>query len=443
MKLLIWIDNFIGVYIEFRAERNVLLKSCLKCNLEKIEVEMKILIICQHYYPENFRINDISFELSKKGHEVTVLTGLPNYPQGRVLKEYKFFKNRNQEINAVKIIRSSLIGRGKSSIKMLLNYAWFAFFGSLKALVMKKDFDIVYVYQLSPITMAWPAIVVKKIKKIPMVIHCLDQWPISLTVGPISKNSFAYKLARKISHWTYNKADRIIISSRSFKKYFETEHGFSEKQKGLTYYPSYAESDYENVGSIDNDIFDLVFAGNIGPAQSVETIVEVANLMKETKQIMFHIIGDGLSLENCKKLAHQYNLQNIKFYGYHPIQDILQYYKLADAFLVTMVDNEVVNSTLPAKIQSYMLAGKPIFGAINGEVRDVVKEANVGECCVSGDSVGLAEVIRKVYNDKEKMGLYGENSYKYYKKNFEKEKCISKLEKIFEEEIEKRRINNV
>ncbi|MEG2464317.1 MAG: glycosyltransferase, partial [Malacoplasma sp.] len=204
---------------------------------------MKILVVCQHFYPENFRVNDLCFELVKKGHNVTVLTGLPNYPKGYVLPEYKWFKNRQQEINGVKIIRCSLIGRRTSTLMMGINYLWFMFFGCLKALFMKKDFDIVYAYQLSPITMVWPGIVVSKIKKIPLVLHCLDQWPISVTTGPIPKGSLLYKILFKISVWTYKKANRIIISSKSFKQYFITELKLKEDEKDFTYYPSYAENE--------------------------------------------------------------------------------------------------------------------------------------------------------------------------------------------------------
>ena len=181
---------------------------------------MKILVVCQHFYPENFRINDICYELVKKGNDVTVLTGLPNYPKGKILKEYKWHKNRNQVINGVKIKRCSLVGRGSSTFKMIINYMWFAIFGSIKALFMKKDFDIVYVYQLSPITMTWPAIVVKKIKKIPLIIHVLDQWPVSITTGGISKKSLPYKILTKWSKNAYSKADIITCSSKSFKNYF-------------------------------------------------------------------------------------------------------------------------------------------------------------------------------------------------------------------------------
>lgn len=398
---------------------------------------MKILVVCQHFYPETFRINDITYELVKKGHDVTVLTGLPNYPEGKVYKGYKWFQNRNQVINGVKIKRCSLVGRRKSTLMMGINYAWFAIFGCIKVLFMKKDFDVVYVYQLSPISMTWPAILVSKLKKIPLVIHCLDQWPISVTTGPIGKESALYKILEKMSIWSYNKADRIIISSKSFKRYFENELKISSDSKGLTYYPSYAESNYENVGQIDNDVFDIVFAGNIGPAQSVETIIETASLLKEHKDIMFHIVGDGLSRQVCEDLANKYELKNVKFYGFHPVEDMPQYYALADCFIITMVDNEVVNSTLPAKVQSYMLAAKPIVGAISGEVKEVIEEADCGYCTDSGNYRELAEIITKVYNDKETCSYFGKNSYSYYQNHFEKNKCIDDLVKIFTEEIEK------
>lgn len=396
---------------------------------------MKILVVCQHFYPENFRVNDICYELVKRGNDVTVLTGLPNYPKGKILKDYKFFKNRNQVINGVKIKRCSLVGRGNSTLMMMINYMWFAIFASIKALFIKKDFDLVYVYQLSPITMTWPAIIVKKLKKIPLVIHVLDQWPVSITTGGIKKESFVYKLLTSWSKSTYNQADLITCSSKSFKNYFINELKLS-KNKKFIYLPSYAESDYKNIKKTDNNIFDLVFAGNIGPAQSVETIVKAANILKDNKNIFFHIVGDGLNKNNCEQLANKYKLDNIKFYGYFDIKEMSKFYNLADAFLITMVDNEVVNSTLPAKVQSYMLAGKPIIGAISGEVKNVIEEADCGVCCNSLDYKSFANIILQASKDKN-LNKWSNNSFNYYKKNFEKEKCLDDLEKIFKKLIEK------
>lgn len=395
---------------------------------------MKILVVCQHFYPENFRINDICYELVKRGNDVTVLTGLPNYPKGKVLREYKWFRNRNQVINGVKVKRCSLVGRGSNTFTMMINYMWFAIFGSIKAMFMKKDFDIVYVYQLSPITMTWPAIVVKKMKKIPLIIHVLDQWPVSITTGGVSKKSLPYKILTRWSISAYNKADVITCSSKSFRNYFINELGLS-KDKKFIYLPSYAESDYEGVKKKNNGVFDLVFAGNIGPAQSVETIVEAANILKDNKKIMFHIVGDGLSRKKCEDLAKEYKLNNIKFYGYFPVSEMNKFYELADAFLITMVNNEVVNSTLPAKVQSYMIAGKPIIGAISGEVYDVIKEAKCGLCCESLDYEKFAELILEASKSKD-ISKWSKNAYNYYVNNFEKEKCLDDLEKILHKVID-------
>lgn len=395
---------------------------------------MKILVVCQHFYPENFRINDICYELVKRGNDVTVLTGLPNYPKGKVLKEYKFFKNRNQVINGVKIKRCSLVGRGNSTLMMMINYMWFAIFASIKAMFMKKNFDLVYVYQLSPITMTWPAIVVKKMAHIPLIIHVLDQWPVSITTGGISKKSLPYKILTKWSIYAYNKADLITCSSRSFKNYFINELGLS-KEKQFLYLPSYAEDNYKNIKTKKDDTFDLVFAGNIGPAQSVETIIEAANILKDNKKIKFHIVGDGLNRKICEDLAKEYKLDNIFFYGYHPVEDMPKYYQMADAFLITMVDNEVVNSTLPAKVQSYMIAGKPIIGSISGEVSAVIKDAKCGICCKSLDSKGLAKIILEA-SKSDKINEWSKNAYNYYLEHFEKEKCLDDLEKVLKNIVE-------
>lgn len=398
---------------------------------------MKILVVCQHFYPEQFRINDVCKELVKMGHDVTVLTGLPNYPKGKILKDYKWFKNRKQNIDGVKIVRCSLVGRGNSVLKLMINYLWFAFFGTLKALTMKKDFDIVYVYQLSPITMTYPAIAVKKVKKIPLVIHVLDQWPVSVTTTGVSKKSFIYKIVQRMSIRAYNKADLITCSSKPFENYFVNELGLS-KDKGFIYLPSYAESDYINIDTEKNDTFDLLFAGNIGPAVSVETIIEAANLLKDNKKIKFHIVGDGLSRQKCEDMVKEYGLSNVIFYGFHPVSEMKKFYSIADAFLITMLNNEVVNNTLPAKLQSYMAAGKPIIGAISGEAKRVIDEADCGLCCESLDYKSFASIIEKAANSK-KIKEWSKNAYDYYFNNFDKQKCMNDLEKVLQDEINKHR----
>lgn len=389
--------------------------------------QLRIFVVCQHFYPETFRINDICFELAKRGHTVTVLTGLPNYPKGKIYNGYRGFKRRKENIKGVNIERSFLIERGEGLLSMGLNYASFAIFASIKAFRIKKDYDVIFSYQLSPVTMVWPGIVMKWLIKKPLIIHCLDQWPISVTTGPIKKSSLIYKFLTKLSVWTYKQADLVTISSKSFAKYFKEELRIDKK---FVYWPSYAESDYKGIKFKKDKYFDILFAGNIGPAQSVQTIIYTANELREIKDIRFHIVGDGLSKNDCENLAKELKLDNVKFYGYYPVEEMPKFYSMADAFMITMADNEVVNQTLPAKLQSYMLAGKPILGAINGEVKDVVEEANCGVCCASLDYVGLGNLIKKHYKNQSLLEKWSNNSKKYYEKHFNKDKSLLNFEDI-------------
>jgi glycosyltransferase involved in cell wall biosynthesis len=310
---------------------------------------------------------------------------------------------------------------------MGLNYASFAINGSIRAYFLKEKFDSILVFQTSPVSMILPSIVVKHKQKIPLYVYCLDQWPISVTTGPIPEHSLFYKLLYHISTYHYKKADQILLSSKSFIHYFEDILKLPKEKYGLIYWPTYAEDVYGDSQYLENGVFDLVFAGNIGPAQSVETIIESAIHLKNNKNIHFHIVGDGLSLNICKKMAQDNSLSNVTFHGHHPVEAMKSYYDLADAFLITMVNNPVVNSTLPAKIQSYMKAGKPIIGAISGEVELVIQEAGCGWVGPSLNSTQLTQHIIDAYNQPKEARQKGQNGLFYYQKHFDKNKQLKIL----------------
>ncbi len=392
---------------------------------------MKILIVSQHFYPETFRINDIAIELATLGHSVTVLTGLPNYPSGIIAEGYRNHKKRDEIYQSVHILRTSIIGRGNSLLRMGLNYLSFAINASLKAFFLKEKFDVVFSFQTSPVSMVLPAIAYKLKNKTPLILYCLDQWPISLTAGPFNENGLAYRFFYHFSRWIYNQADTILLSSQSFKSYFQNVLKINSTDKGLIYWPSYAENLYQSIPHIENSHFDLLFAGNIGPAQNVEMIVEAANKLKASPEFHFHIVGDGLSLETCRKSANQNQLSNISFYGHHPVEEMPKFYALADAFLITMVDNPVMNQTLPAKVQSYMAAKRPILGAINGEVRNVIETAQCGLVTSSDDLEGFISNIQKSQKNPQQLAQWAENGYNYYQKNFNKEILIHQLVQYF------------
>jgi len=386
---------------------------------------MNILIVCQYFYPERFRVNDICFELVKRGYNVTVLTGLPNYPEGSILEDYK--KVRYEEINGVKVYRSWLIGRGNSRKSLFLNYISFAISSILRTYNINKDFDKILVYQLSPVTMALPGIVLKKRFKKPLIIYTHDLWPESISSGGVNQNSIIYKTVRKLSKYIYKSADEIWYSSEMFDKYFKEYLGVDIKNR---YLPSFAEKIFDNIGIQGHkNVINLVFAGNIGEMQSVETIVEVANILRHEKKVKFHIVGDGSSKKKCENLAKSFDLDNIVFYGSKPLEEMPYFYNLADAFIMTLKDNEVISYTLPNKVQSYLAAGKPILASVYGETKRIIEKSNSGLVSYPTDAAAFANNIlafSKLSSD-ERLTL-GINARNYYDNHFSRESYFKSLE---------------
>lgn len=386
---------------------------------------MKILVICQYYAPEPFRITDICEELVKRGHEVTVVTGVPNYPMGRIYDGYRHGEKRDEVINGVKVHRCFTIGRRTGTVWRFLNYYSYMFSSTHYVSKLKDDFDAVFVNQLSPVMMANAGIEYKKKHHTKMVLYCLDLWPESLVAGGVKRGSAIYKFFHRASEKIYKAADSILITSKSFAEYFEKEFGITDTQ----YLPQYAEALFtpEMCKKEPNDTIDLMFAGNVGAAQSVDTIIKAAALTQDIPNLRWHIVGDGSELENCKKQANDLHVQSVIFHGRKPIEEMPTYYAMADAMLVTMQEDPVLSMTLPGKVQTYMAAGKPIIGAIGGETAKVIGEAYCGLCGKPEDAEALAQNIRKfIQMDRELLGV---NSVDYYNAHYEKMLFIDKLER--------------
>jgi glycosyltransferase involved in cell wall biosynthesis len=377
-----------------------------------------MLVVCQYYYPEQFIINDICAELVNEGHEVTVLTGLPNYPSGVIDKEYGSLKKRHENIQGVNVIRSWLIGRGKGNLSLILNYLSFAATASLKSLFIRKDFDVIFVYQLSPVTMAIPGILLRALTRKPLILYCLDLWPESIVSRGVRRESLIYSILLRLTRWIYRKADKILISSSQFENYLAET---LRVRKKIRYLPSYAEEVFFSTKKVENGIIDFVFAGNIGEMQSVQTIIRAAELISDAKGIWIHIVGGGTALNECKALLAELSLENVTFYGHLPLHDMPRFYELADVFLITLKDNPILSYTLPRKVQTYMVSGKPIIAAINGETAKVIEEARCGLCSPAEDHHALAGNMMKFIKNQAEYAQYGENARKYYNDHFSKE----------------------
>lgn len=389
---------------------------------------MKILVVCQYYYPEPFRIHEVCEELCNRGHEVTVLTGLPNYPMGVIPEEYKDGKHRDEVVNGVHIIRVNEIPRSAGKVGLAKNYVSFAFFGCLKALMMKKDFDVIFVYQLSPVLMAIPGYVAKWFSRTKnLAIYCLDLWPESLSSLGIGKNSAFYKFMELVSKRIYKGAYAIGYTSRMFKKYFSQELAIGKMK--YVHIPQFADELFSNVSSsqnADKATIDYVFAGNIGEMQSVDTIIKAAALVTDDR-IRWHIVGDGSKYEDCKKLSKELGLDaKVTFYGRLPVEDMPRFYEMADAMIVTLADNKTISYTLPGKIQSYMAAGKACLASAAGETLSVITEAGCGLCAKPESPEDLARVAMQMAD--EDCREYGIKARKFYEDNYSKKSHVDLIE---------------
>ena len=390
---------------------------------------MKILVVCQHYYPEPFRITDICEELASMGHDVTVVTGRPNYPMGEIYPGYADKSHQDEIINGVKVHRCAIHPRKTGIVHRLWNYYSYSRLSSKYIKRLDESFDVVFINQLSPVMMANVGIKYAKKYNKKAVLYCLDLWPASLGAGGIN-TGVIYNFFHKVSRKIYRSVDEILISSKSFSKYFEDEFGICS----TTYLPQYAEETFtpDDCMKTPDENIDLMFAGNVGAAQSVDTIIRAAALCKDIENLRWHIVGDGKEFFACKELAEELEAPVI-FHGRKPIEEMPTYYAKADAMLVTMKDDPIISLTLPGKVQSYMAAGKPIIGAINGETQRVIAESQCGLCANAEDAEGLASCVRKFICSSNEAFI--QNSIGYYNSNYTKQRFISELQDILSENI--------
>lgn len=391
---------------------------------------MKVLVVTQYYWPEPFNTTEICEELAARGHEVTVLTGLPNYPEGEIYPGYEGKKRREESRGGVRIVRSWLWPRKRDALNRFLNYESFSFAASQASKKLDKDFDVVLSCEISPIMSANPAIAYARSAGTPLLLYVIDIWPECLLAGGISKHSAIYRYYGKVSERIYNAADRIAVTSPLFKGYISKLTG---KQLDAVYLPQFAEdifegSDITRPEGYSERHINLTFAGNIGAAQSVQTIVRAAALLKE-EDILFHIVGSGSELEACKKLADELRVTGIVFHGRHPLEEMPGYYAASDAMLATFANNPTLGFTLPRKIQSYMAAGKPVLGTLVGESRRVVEEAGCGLCCEAEDYKALASICRRFASLGQKIrNDYGKRALDYYRSHYSREGFFKTLE---------------
>ncbi len=411
----------------------------LTINKKEKNNKKSIMFVSQHYYPENFKVTDICEELVKEGKEVTILTGLPNYPTGRIPKEYRWFKKRKENINGVKVIRASLIRRKKGAIGLSINYLSFMITSSFKSLFINKNFDVIVVYQLSPITMAIPGVILKKLTNKPLYLYCCDIWPESAKNMIKNEKGIAFKILFKLSKYIYSQCDKISVTSKPFVSYFTDVHGINKNK--ISYIPQHSDDINLGKGKTKDSNINFVFMGNIGIAQDIETILKACEKIKNVENFKVHFVGEGSYLERAKEITKEKKLNDIViFHGRHPSEKMIDFYNLADACLLTLNSKNLVGLTMPGKLQGYMAAGKPVIGAINGAAQEVIKEARCGLCANSGDYKKLAAYMKDFILKPEKYKECGLNGRKYYEDHFTKDQFMLKLNKELDSLLEEKNV---
>ncbi len=398
---------------------------------------MRILVISQYFFPENFRINDLCVGLQSRGHKISVLTGKPNYPNGKFYSGYTFFNKSKEKYHGITVYRSNLIPRGSASgFRLFINYISFVIFASLRLISINDKFDKIFVYAPSPITVGYVGILASVFFRAKPFLWVHDLWPESVKDAGGINNKFTLSLINFMTKSIYYSYKNILVQSPYFTDYIVNQGVKSDK---ITYYPYYAETFYKPV-DIDQEInslfpngLNILFAGNIGVAQSFDTIVEAVKIVnEEVNNLNIIVLGEGRDKSRIENIIKENQINNFHFLGSYPPEDMPKFFASADALLVTLKKSKIFSSTIPGKLQSYLACGKPIIASLDGIGAKIINDSNSGLICESEDFQGLANSIitfSKLNNSERKF--FGDNGRKYFENEFEKEKLLSKLINIF------------
>ncbi len=396
---------------------------------------MRILVVCSAFYPDNYHINQIVQDLAARGHTVKVLTGQPDYATGTVPPEYKWLRKYHDFYGPVEVWRAPIIARHSGAVMRFFSYLSFIVTGGWLALFKKwPEFDLIYVWGVSPVTMAIPAIILKKRYKKPLFFYCLDLWPESMKAFKVGEKNPVFKMVRILCKWIYKQFDQVAVTSKPFIDYIHTVNGYPLEK--MVYLPQYGADQYlqKNLTAQDNGTVDLLFAGNIGFVQDVDKIIEATTLIKDLPGFQVHIVGDGSARKQFEALAKERNLGNkLVFHGRVPLTQMDDFYKLADACLLTLDGSSKIGETLPVKMQGYMAAGKPVLAAVNGAGKEVIEESGCGLAVSAGDVKGLARIMKEFISNPAQYDACGQKGREYFKAHFTKEKYLKKLEHLLTE----------
>lgn len=379
---------------------------------------MRILVVSQYFWPENFRVNDLVAEFVGRGHEVTVLTGVPNYPAGEVFAEYRANPRAFDAYEGAKVVRVPMLARGKGGARLALNFLTFALSGAtIGAWKLRgQRFDAIFVFEVSPVTVGIPAVVQRWLKKAPIAFWVLDLWPETLEAIGVLRSKKALGLVGRLVSFIYRRCDLLLAQSRSFIPQIRRYSGDTP----VRYFPQWAEAVHDADDhapapevAVRAGAFNIVFTGNIGDAQDFPTVLDAASRLKsQAPQVRWIIVGDGRMARWVRDEVRLRGLEEqVLLPGRFPVERMPSFYEHAQALLVSLKPEPIFALTLPGKLQSYLAAGVPIVAMLDGEGASVVQDAGAGVACAAGDADGLVAAVLRLASlpeaERQDMGRRG------------------------------------
>jgi len=389
----------------------------------------KILIITECFYPEEFKINDIAFSWQDKGYDVTVLTLFPTYPIGKVFNGYKnrlFYKETVKEVSVIRLW--AITGYKDSFLKKILKYCNFMILGSMVSIFIGRRYDYIFGFNMGALTSMVPSVIVRKLYKKPLVFWSQDLWPDSVYAYGIKKSKTLSYFLHMFVKYIYRSPNFIAITSKGFESKLSK---YISNKTIIGYMPNWADDINMSVEPItlsSEDLIQITFAGNIGKVQNLENVIKAfCTLPGEIQaKAQLNIIGDGSNLNNLK-LLFQGN-KKIIFHGKKNRLDMAKYYQASDFLVVSLIDRPIFSITVPAKIQTYIAAKKPILGFINGDAAELIHDNNLGLCSGPSDIANIAEIYLRCIemNPAERESFTFKNDF-LLQEIFNKERTINSL----------------
>jgi len=404
---------------------------------------VRLLIVTQYFWPEDFRINDLVEGMRSRGHDVSVLTGAPNYPEGTIFGIYKTNPEDFADYHGADIVRVPLIPRGQGYLTLALNYISFALAAStIGAWKLRgRRFDAIFVFQTSPITVALPALLLRRLKRVPVVMWVLDLWPESLSAIGVVRSRAVLSLIGRMVGFIYRRCDRILIQSRGFLDNVGRYAGTVER---VRYFPNWVEPTFAgDPNAVETapelapfrDTFNVMFAGNVGEAQDMGAVLDAAESVRDLEDVRWLIVGDGRAMPFVRdEIARRGLCDRVILLGRYPAARMPAFFKGASAMLVSLKADPIWSLTIPGKVQSYMAGGKPVLAMLDGEGARLVEESGGGLAAGAGDALGLAANLRDLRAlPPAERDLMAQRGSAYASKAFDRETLFSELEDWLEE----------